>query len=465
MHFDSKRTDAEKRLTARLSVGLLLQYNLISKWAQASTDEMKIAIETHGCKLNWAESDQLAQALTRAGHDVVTIEETPDIYILNTCTVTHVADSKARQALRAVRRRVPGVATVPIGCYAQRAAVELSAIEGVVRVIGGANSQQVLSALAELEEGIRQDGLSASAETKERPHLRTRAFIKVQSGCRHACSYCVVRRIKGSPVSVPVESVLAQVKERVSEGYREVVLTGTQPGSYGQDLNGISLGALVGRILDETDVARVRVSSLLPHEIDPTLLALLGDERLCPHVHMPLQSGSAGVLRRMRRPYTLVSFTAAVEQLRGSASRMAVTTDIIVGFPGETEGEFAESLRFCEEMGFAKLHVFPFSPRPGTPASEMRPGIATAERAVRMGHMLTLARAMEERFLRRSVGMACPVLWEERREIGGRMAWSGLTDNYLRVYTESGRDLSNQITGARLLQTGDGVLWAKVLPP
>lgn len=426
---------------------------------------MRIAIETHGCKLNRAESDQLAQALVRAGHDVVTIEEDPDIYILNTCTVTHVADSKARQALRAARRRVPGVMTLPIGCYAQRAAGELLGIEGVARVVGGVNSQQVLSALAEMEKSIcPRDGLSVLAEMKERQHGRTRAFIKVQSGCRHACSYCIVRCIKGSPVSVPVESVLAQVRERVSEGYREVVLTGTQPGSYGRDLNGMSLGALVGRILDETGVPRVRVSSLLPHEIDSTLLALMGDGRLCPHVHVPLQSGSASVLRRMRRPYTLGSFATAVERLRGAASRMAVTTDVIVGFPGETEGEFEESLRFCEEMGFARMHVFSFSPRPGTPASKMQSRYEAAERRMRMDRMLALARAIEERFLLRWVSTTCPVLWEEKREVSGRAVWSGLTDNYLRVYTGSSYDLTNQITDARLLRAGDGALWAEVLP-
>ena len=425
-----------------------------------------VAIETHGCKLNRAESDALARALVNAGYRLVPADGRPDIYILNTCTVTHVADAKARRALRAARRRDPNASIIAVGCYARRAPEALASTEGVDLALGSAADEgRVLREVARIAE--RRGGGTHSPEldilTPFRPEGRTRAFVKVQQGCRYACAYCIVPHVRGGARSLPPGSIAAEVKQRVAEGYREVVLTGTQPGCYGFDLAEGSLPGLIRRLLSETGVERLRVSSLQPQELGAELVALWSDPRLCPHVHLPLQSGSARVLRRMGRPYTLERYMKAVRTLRDSVPDIAITSDVLVGFPGEGEAEFEESLSFCEAVGFSKVHVFPFSLRPGTRAAGMEPKVGPAELSRRVAGMLALSRQMGGRFRRASLGQVRPVLWEQTRKVDGERVWSGLTDNYQRAFTNDDGCLANRITPGELCGEVDGALWARIV--
>jgi len=416
---------------------------------------MKVAVDSLGCKLNQAEMEILARQFADAGYSVVSPSDKADVYILNTCTVTHIADRKSRQWLRQVHRRYPDARLVAIGCYAERAAGELAQIEGVGLVLGNQPKSNLVQRLEEagylkrtpLEEG---GGRYYHSE-------RSRAFIKVQDGCNNFCSYCIVPLVRRVEASVPVDQVVAEVGQRVADGCQEVVLTGTEIGAY--DCNGANLTALLGQILTETTVVRLRLSSLQPPEISPELIELWRDKRLCPHFHLSLQSGSNGVLSRMRRRYTTAGYQQAVSLIRRVVPEAAITTDVIVGFPGETEAEFEESYNFCRQMEFTRIHVFPYSPRPGTEAARMLHRVPDRVKKQRSQRMLALAEECADNFRRRFLGSNLPVLWEQQ---GGDGVWTGLTGNYIKVYTRSGEDLTNRLHLVKLTEvSGDGV-WGEI---
>jgi threonylcarbamoyladenosine tRNA methylthiotransferase MtaB len=274
---------------------------------------------------------------------------------------------------------------------------------------------------------------------------RTRTFVKVQDGCNTPCSYCIVPLVRGRETSLPVNDVISEVIERVAEGYQEVVLTGTKIGKYQHE--GTHLKALLERILAETGVPRLRISSLQPREVSPGLLHLWADDRLCSHLHLSLQSGSDPVLARMNRRYDTAEYKRAVFLIRKNVPDAAITTDVIVGFPGETDNEFEESYRFCQRMEFARIHVFPFSARSGTVAAQIPDQVDSETKKRRSDTMLTLAKESSQNFRQRFSGRTMTVLWEQRT---GEGIWSGVTGNYLRVFTESKEDLSNRLMPIRL---------------
>ena len=323
----------------------------MSKRAERPT----IALDSLGCKLNQAEMQQLARQLSAAGYRLVSPAEKADIYILNTCTVTHVADRKSRHMLRQARRRNPNARLVAIGCYAQRNPRELAQIEGVDLVLGNDRKMNLLKLL---EDADNVTGLVAGVSVSPPEDGRTRAFIKVQDGCHNFCAYCIVPLVRSREENVPVEKVTALVRGLVANGYQEVVLTGTEIGAY--NCNSVNLEGLLKRILAETPVPRLRLSSLQPHQVSPGLIGLWRDPRLCPHFHLSLQSGSDTVLKRMKRRYSTADYQQTVALIRDSVPDVAITTDIIVGFPGETDAEFQESFDFCRRMQFARIHVFPY---------------------------------------------------------------------------------------------------------
>ncbi|MBM3949236.1 MAG: tRNA (N(6)-L-threonylcarbamoyladenosine(37)-C(2))-methylthiotransferase MtaB [SAR202 cluster bacterium] len=411
-----------------------------------------VAIETHGCKLNQADSAALARELKALGYTLVPDGEAADVYVVNSCTVTHIADRKARHALRAARRRNPNATIVATGCYAQRAPDDLRRLVEVDLVVGNADKPTLARRIADrcgespvpCAVGAEEVALSPRA-------LRTRAMVKIQEGCDQVCAYCIVPKVRGRERSVPPEHVLAQIRRYVSDGYKETVLTGTQLGTYGFDLPSINLAGLVRRILSETDIARLRVSSLQPQEMNGELLALWSDPRLCPHFHVPLQSGSDAVLKRMRRRYTARQYADAVSRVRAGLPYASITADVICGFPGETDGLFEETLALCREVGFADLHVFPFSARPGTSAVHFDGHVDADAKAMRVAALMALAQQQAADFRDGLLGQTRPVLWEER-ERGEHGLWSGLTDNYVRVVCDSGVPLSNRLTAARLVE-------------
>ncbi|HIC93856.1 MAG TPA: tRNA (N(6)-L-threonylcarbamoyladenosine(37)-C(2))-methylthiotransferase MtaB [Anaerolineae bacterium] len=416
---------------------------------------MKVYLRSLGCKLNQSEVEALARRFIAAGCQVVTDAEEADLCVVNTCAVTHIAARKSRRLIRRLHRANPEARIVVTGCYAELFPHEVAKIEGVELVVGNADKERLVERL-----GIRGYGLGVTTPIPY-PFFfnRTRAFVKIQDGCNNRCAYCVIGLARGRERSRPPEEVLAEIGARVEAGCKEVVLTGVNIGAYGRDL-GTSLGRLIEDILTKTAVPRLRLSSIEPWDFDPSLLRLWEDPRLCRHLHLPLQSGCDATLRRMRRRYTAAEYAELVERAREAIPDLALTTDVIVGFPGETEADFEESLRFVEKMGFARLHVFKYSARPGTPAATMPQQVPCEEKRRRSEAMMALARRGSEKFRRRFLGRTMEVLWErkERRREGRRRIWSGLTDNYIRVWAESEADLANTITPAKLVAlTEDGM--------
>jgi threonylcarbamoyladenosine tRNA methylthiotransferase MtaB len=415
----------------------------------------RVALDSLGCKLNQAEMEILARQLAEAGYRLVAPDDKADIYILNTCTVTHMADRKSRHRLRLARRRNPEARLVAIGCYAERAPRELERIEGVDLVLGNTQKSRLLQMLG--EPGSLTLPVTRDLMGQHDNNRRTRAFIKVQDGCHNFCTYCIVPLVRSREESVPVDQVVAEVRERVAAGYQEVVLTGTEIGTY--NCNGINLGDLLVRILAETVITRLRLSSLQPPEISPELIGLWRDQRLCPHFHLSLQSGSDGVLRRMKRRYTTDDYQQKVSLIRQVVPEVAVTTDVIVGFPGETEAEFQESYDFYQQMQFARIHVFPYSPRPGTEAALMPQAVADKVKKKRSQQMLALAEESLQNFNGQFLGKTMPVLWEQQ----AAGVWSGLTGNYIKVYSRSGEELTNRLLPVRLVDIYKDGLWGEVV--
>jgi len=426
----------------------------------SATDQSQptAAIETHGCKLNIADSAELAAQLMSAGYRLVGEDGPADVYIVNTCTVTHVADRKARKALRGARERNPTATVVATGCFAQRSPVALGKIPGVDIVAGNTAKPDLVQRI--VEGGGRMAERPAAHPMTIAPRaFRTRATIKIQEGCDQVCAYCIVPRVRGRERSIPAGDIVSRISSHVAEGYMEIVLTGTQLGSYGFDLEGMDLKGLVRRILSECAMPRLRMSSLQAQEIGPDILALWSDSRLAPHFHIPLQSGSDAVLARMRRRYTASRYLEAVGLVRRSVPGVSITTDVIVGFPGETDADFEATFSLCERVGFAGIHVFPYSQRPGTSATHYVDQLDDGVKRERMARLLELAGRSAAEYRDGLFGAVRQVLWENPRLVNGEQHWAGLTDNYVRVIAPSPQDLGNRITGARLLRDSrDGVV-------
>lgn len=403
---------------------------------------MKIAFETLGCKLNQAETEALARRFSSAGHNLVRNVEDANIYILNTCTVTQTADSKSRHLIRQAHRRNPNARIVVTGCYAERAPLELAKLDEIDFISGNDGKLTLLERLE--KDGYLQPTTSSNSNAAGY-NFRTRAFIKIQDGCSNFCSYCIVPYVRKNEKSTPNIEVIDQVRQRVSEGYREVVLTGTRIGAY--EFNGQRLKDLVMLILSETEIARLRLSSLQPREISPELLKLWQDNRLSPHFHLSLQSGSDAVLKRMRRRYTIGEYEKIVARIRTMVPKVAITTDVIVGFPGETDKEFSESMEFCRNLNFARIHIFPFSPRAGTEAAQMARPIPEKIKKERVRMMIDVAEMSARRFREQFDGEEFDVLWEKQTGTG---VWSGVTGNYLRVYKRENSDLANKLSSIKL---------------
>ena len=408
-----------------------------------------VALETLGCKLNQAESESLRNRFAERGYRITPHSNGSSVYILNTCTVTHIADRKCRHLLRRARRLNSHALIIAIGCYAEKAADDLYRVAGVDMVLGNEEKLQLPDIL------IKQGRLSVGSALSPQMH-RTRSLVKVQEGCSQFCSYCVVPMVRGRERSLPADEVVSEVRARVERGYREVVLTGTQIGSY---RNGIEF--LIQRILDETEVKRLRLSSLQPPDITKELLSLWQKypRILCRHIHLPLQSGSDVVLQRMGRQYSTDIYMQAVARIREAIPDVAITTDLIVGFPGETDEDFAESYQFCQRMAFANIHVFPYSKRSGTHAAQMPKQVDEQVKKQRSRQMLILAKQSAYNFREKFMGRTMLVLWEHE---SNDSTWEGLTDNYIRVVARSNEPLQNRLIPALLGSEHNSYLRASI---
>ncbi|HUZ00406.1 MAG TPA: tRNA (N(6)-L-threonylcarbamoyladenosine(37)-C(2))-methylthiotransferase MtaB [Thermomicrobiaceae bacterium] len=421
----------------------------------------RFAICTLGCKLNQSDEEDLRHGLRTAGLQEVAFSDPADVYVVNTCTVTHLADRRSRQMLRRARRQSPAALVAAIGCYPAVNPAELEAMSEVDLVVGSLDKLMVVDDI--LGHFAWPNAAYDADDTFAQLGTRTRRMVKIQEGCRAHCTYCIIPQARGAPRNVPPEEVVRRVGAAVAQGYREVVLTGTHVGTYKwPDGDRVwRLADLLEHVLAGTTIERLRVTSVGPHEIDARFIDILTQPRMAPHLHMALQSGSDSVLRRMQRWYNTRQFRRAVRQLREAVPGIGLTTDVIVGFPGETDGEFAETCAFVEEMAFAKIHVFPFSPRRNTPAASMPDQVHPRVKERRSAELREISDRLQQAFVTQHVGAELSVLVEHRECVDptGQTFCSGLTPNYLRVYVQSSEDLANRIVTVRgLAPHADGVL-------
>jgi len=414
------------------------------------------AILTLGCKLNLADSEEIAHGLRSSGFHVVDRLCEADAYVINTCSVTHVADAKSRKLIRSVQRLSPGAPVTVTGCYPQTAGFDAAAGLGADLVVGTRTADK-----RELIAFLSADCPPGRSAAPARSPLHTRAFVKAQEGCNDVCSFCIVPRTRGREESRSVADVTAEISRAVETGAREVVITGTQLGAWGRELDPpLSPRHLIAGILERTEVPRLRFSSLQPQDITPGLLALWHDPRLMPHFHLALQSGSEATLAAMRRRYTADEFRDAAARIRAAIPGAAITTDVIAGFPGETDSDFEATLAFCRETGFARLHCFPYSQRTRTAAARLQGQLPPSVKQDRMGRLLALGEDLSLAFRSEHTGTIRPVLWESRRPAkdGQGPLWHGHTDNYIPVYAP-GDGMLNRVTPIRLGEVyHDGVL-------
>ncbi len=428
---------------------------------------MRAALLTLGCKLNQAETVAMEELLLEAGYEIVPFDEPADVYVVNTCTVTGKSDYRSRQAIRRAASHNRNALVVVTGCYAQMFPQEASRINGVGLVIGNAEKNRLPYLLREHRdvagpvvcvEPLGPGAPFSPAAIREFTN-HTRAFVKVQDGCDFHCAYCIVRHARGPARSQPPQDVLDQVRELVGHGYTELVLTGVNLGRYGRDLaQGPSLAKLLWMVAEVDGVVRVRLSSVEPSEVTDELIeCIAGCEKVCPHMHIPLQSGNDDMLSAMRRPYRSRHYAELIERLHYRVPGIGIGTDVMVGFPGETEDRWRSTYGFVEGLSVTYLHVFNYSRRPGTAAADMPGQVDPETRRARSCEMRSLGAGKALEFRRRNLGRVMSVLVESTRDKETGML-KGLTGNYIRVLLEGGDSLMNRYVSARLERLQDGLV-------
>ena len=382
------------------------------------------SVLTLGCKLNLADSEQIAHGLRAAGFDVIDRPCEADAYVINTCSVTHTADARSRRLIRSMRRLSPDAAVTVTGCFPQSAGVDAVRELGADLVVGTRDHDK-----HELIAFLAQRAPALPPPPSGRQVLHTRAFIKAQEGCNDVCAFCIVPQTRGREASRSITDVSSDIQRASDAGAREVVITGTQLGAWGRDFDPpLKPHHLIAAILEATDIPRLRFSSLQPQDITPELLALWTDPRLMPHFHLALQSGADSVLRAMRRRYTAAEFVAAAARIRAAVPAVAITTDVIAGFPGESDEAFNETLALCRKVAFSRIHCFPYSQRSRTAAARM-PAQVRRTYEKRACHDFSRSLRSSPEFHASLRGSVRPVLWEPRRTVHGKDCWFGHTDN------------------------------------
>ena len=414
----------------------------------------KIAFYTLGCKVNQSDTASMERLFREAGYEIVDFAEKADIYLINTCVVTNMGQRKSRQMIHRAIRKNPNAFIVVSGCYPQTAAEEVKAIQGVDLIIGNQDRAAVVTLVeaAATEQSIDAydnvkklsaqtafEELSADCETE-----KTRAFLKIQEGCNQFCTYCIIPYARGPLRSRSLENIKDEVEKLVAAGFSEVVLIGIHLGAYGKELkNGTSLTDAVKAALAVTGLARVRLGSLESVEVGEDLLDLMAsDERVQRQLHLPLQTGCDDVLKSMHRPYDTKIFAELIQKIRAKLPDVAITTDVIVGFPGETEENFAATKEFVRSCGFSKIHIFPFSPRKGTPAASFSGVVSEKVKQRRAVELAEVDRESHEKYCESMLDKTVTVLFEQESAEG---LWEGLSGNYVRVYAKSEDNLSGKI--------------------
>lgn len=420
----------------------------------------KIAFYTLGCKVNQADTASMENLFLRSGHQLVSFDGEADVYIINTCVVTNTGQRKSRQTIHRAIRKNPNALIVVTGCYPQTAAEEVKAIAGVDMIIGNQDRAQIVQLVEERLAHRQTDTLDAvhklTASTAFEEMAagditdKTRAFLKIQEGCNQFCTYCIIPYARGPLRSRSLESIRTETQRLISAGFKEIVLIGIHLGCYGKENpDGPTLYDAVKTVLDVPGVQRLRLGSLESVEVEPRLLTLMQeDARFCRHLHLPLQSGCDKTLQAMHRPYTTAKFKTLLADIKTKVPDIAITTDVIAGFPGETEADFETTCKFAESCGFSKMHIFPFSARKGTPAEKFAGAVTEAVKKERADILGRIDETMHKTFLQAMVGQTAEVLFEQS---AGEDYFEGLTGNYQRVFVKSGgRNLGGEILPVKI---------------
>ncbi|MCU6707660.1 tRNA (N(6)-L-threonylcarbamoyladenosine(37)-C(2))-methylthiotransferase MtaB [Paenibacillus sp. J5C_2022] len=432
-----------------------------------------VAFYTLGCKVNFYDTEAIWQLFKNEGYEQVDFESTADVYLINTCTVTNTGDKKSRQIIRRAIRRNPDAIIAVTGCYAQTSPAEIMAIEGVDLVIGTQDRDKIMGFIGQIQRdrqpvnAVRNIMKTRSFEELDVPDFseRTRAFLKIQEGCNNFCTFCIIPWSRGLSRSRDPKSVIQQAKELVASGYKEIVLTGIHTGGYGDEMENYNLTSLLWDLDKVEGLERIRISSIEASQIDEAMIEVLNrSSKMCRHLHIPLQAGDNRVLKRMRRKYTTEEFAAKIKLLQAAMPGVAITTDVIVGFPGETEEMFENGYKFMEELGFAEMHVFPYSKRTGTPAARMDDQIDEELKNERVHQLIDLSERMQLQYAKRYVGEVLDVIPErEYKGAEGRGLMMGYSDNYLNIVFEGSPDMIGQLCRVKVTEAGVNECRGKLL--
>ncbi|BCU82432.1 tRNA (N(6)-L-threonylcarbamoyladenosine(37)-C(2))-methylthiotransferase MtaB [Polycladomyces abyssicola] len=423
-----------------------------------------VAFHTLGCKVNAYETEAIWQLFKQAGYKKVDFEQKADVYVINTCTVTNTGDKKSRQVIRRAIRRNPDAVVAVTGCYAQTSPKEIMAIPGVDIVVGTQGRDKLLEYVEQYKRerqpinAVKNIMKAREFEELDVPTFseRTRASLKIQEGCNNFCTFCIIPWARGLMRSRKPESVLKQARQLVEAGYKEIVLTGIHTGGYGEDLENYTLADLLWD-LDQIDgLKRVRISSIEASQITDRVIEVLNaSDKMCRHLHIPLQAGDDEVLKRMRRKYTVDEYRRKIEQVKEAMPNVAITTDVIVGFPGETDEQFENGYRLIEELEFAELHVFPYSKRTGTPAARMENQVPEEVKHERVHRLIELSNRLSLKYAKRFVGDVLEVIPERPfKEAPDSGLYMGYSDNYLQVVFEGNDDLIGQVCRVKIDEAG-----------
>lgn len=420
----------------------------------------KAALHNLGCKVNQYETDAMAQALCENGYEIVPFGEEADVYIINTCTVTNIADRKSRQMLHRAKKMNPAAVVVAAGCYVQAAGEELLADEAIDIIIGNNRKNQLVDILDtyfkehkhdqakmalydDISKGCAYEEMNMTTVTEH-----TRAFIKIQDGCNQFCTYCIIPYSRGRIRSRSLSGIISEITLLSEKGYKEIVLTGIHLSSYGKDLKeeNISLIDVIEKLSDIDGIERIRLGSLEQGIITKDFMVRVSKiKKLCPHFHLSLQSGCDSTLKRMNRHYTLAEYMEKCSLIRTYFENPAITTDVIVGFPGESEEEFAQTKRFLIEVGFAEMHIFKYSKRKGTKAAQMEDQIDERIKVKRSEILLKLNNELRKKYISEYIDRTVDILFEEKISIAGEVYFAGYTREYVRVAVKTDKDLTNKI--------------------
>ncbi|MBR6401034.1 MAG: tRNA (N(6)-L-threonylcarbamoyladenosine(37)-C(2))-methylthiotransferase MtaB [Firmicutes bacterium] len=429
----------------------------------------KVAFLTLGCKVNLYDTEAMQELFAARGYDIVDFENMADIYIINTCTVTNFGDKKSRQMIRRAKRQNPDAIVAATGCYAQVAPDTVSKIEGINIVVGTKHRARIVDIIEDYTDETKV--LNAVSDIRHETEFeplkisklkdRTRAYVKIQEGCNRYCSYCIIPYARGPVRSRRPEEVVEEVKRLAQNGFKEVVLTGIHVASYGLDLKCTNLTDIVKQVNETEGIERIRFSSMEPTAVTEEFVAEMKKmPKICDHFPLSLQSGCDKTLKAMNRRYTADEYALAVDRLRGAFPDVAITTDIIVGFPGETEEDFLESIAFARRVGLSKIHVFPYSPKTGTPAAKMKEQVPPDVKNDRAARLIAVSDELNKKFIDTLKGRTMHVLFEIRNKDG---YFEGHTTNYIKVLVKTEEDLKNKILNVKIGEyCGDETVYGEI---